>query len=167
MKQFSKIWFLVVVMLISITPHIFAQEDDAEKLKSLQVAFLASKLNLTPQEAQQFWPVYNNYRSEIDQLLADKARNKNIDAKMDHASDADAVARNSMDKDLNFDKRYLDIKTKYTAEFQRVLPARKAGQVFNSEKEFRHLVISRLSSNAQQQQRINRLNQQQMRTGRH
>ncbi|MFB6455468.1 hypothetical protein ACE38W_09385 [Chitinophaga sp. Hz27] len=162
MKQFSKIWIIVVVLLTSITPHIFAQEDEAEKLKALQVAFLASKLNLTKQEAQQFWPVYNNYRGEIDQLLADKARNKNIDTKMDHAVDADAIARNNMDKDLNYDKRYLDIKTRYTAEFQRVLPARKAGQVFNREKEFRNMMISRLG-NVRQEQRINRLNQQQVR----
>ncbi|RAJ75170.1 hypothetical protein CLV59_110219 [Chitinophaga dinghuensis] len=150
---------LAIVMLTGIT-NVFAQEDDAgKKLKSIQVAFMARNLKLTPEEADRFWPVYNNYRNEMDQLVADKERDKSIDVKSTHSADADAVARNNMDKDLSYDKRFLDIKTKYTAEFQRVLPASKASAVFNSEKEFRRIMIKHL----QNSQKINRMNNQQLR----
>ncbi|MBV8255207.1 MAG: hypothetical protein JO154_21575 [Chitinophaga sp.] len=159
MKQFSNILILAIVMLTSI-PHAFAQDEDAgKKLKSIQVAYIAKNLNLTPEEAEKFWPVYNNYRTEMDQLIADKERNKAIDTKSTRSADADAIARSNMDKDLSYDKRFLDIKTKYTAEFQRVLPASKASAVFNSEKEFRRIMIKHL----QNSQQINRLNNQQLR----
>ncbi len=160
MKQFSTILMLAIVMLTGIT-NVFAQEDDAgKKLKSIQVAFMARNLKLTPEEADRFWPVYNNYRNEMDQLVADKERDKAIDVKSTHSADADAVARSNMDKDLSYDKRFLDIKTKYTAEFQRVLPASKASAVFNSEKEFRRIMIKHL----QNSQKINRMNNQQLRS---
>ena len=48
-----------------------AQDPDdtrAEKIQSLKIAFITQKLQLTPDEAQKFWPVYNQYDNEIHSL---------------------------------------------------------------------------------------------------
>jgi hypothetical protein len=37
----------------------WAQEGRAEQLKSLRIALITEALELTPEEAQTFWPVYN------------------------------------------------------------------------------------------------------------
>ncbi|MBV7531661.1 hypothetical protein [Chitinophaga sp. sic0106] len=165
MRNFYSILILIVVLLTCI-PRAFAQQDDAtakQQLKSIEIAYIARTLDLTPDEAQKFWPVYNNYRGEIDQLIADKQRNRKLNDKANRGLDADAIARSNMDKDLGYDKRMLDIKTRYTAEFQRVLPARKAGAVFSSEQEFRRMMIRHLNSNKRSQ----RINQQQLTQPKH
>ena len=62
----------------------WAQEGRAERLKSLRIALITEALELTPEEAQTFWPVYNareaalqKHREEIHQqflrLRAEKA----------------------------------------------------------------------------------------------
>ena len=42
-------------------------EDDANRVEVVKMAYITRELNLTPQEAQNFWPVYNNYENEIKQ----------------------------------------------------------------------------------------------------
>ena len=45
---------------------------DREKIESMKVTFLNNKMNLTPEEAQKFWPVYNQYKNEVKALRKDK-----------------------------------------------------------------------------------------------
>ena len=59
-----KIKILVPLLLIFATLSLSAQEkQDWEKIKSLKVAFITEKLNLTPKEAQSFWPIYNEHQA--------------------------------------------------------------------------------------------------------
>ena len=43
-------------------------ETRAEKIQSLKIAFITQKLQLTTDEAEKFWPVYNQYDNEIRSL---------------------------------------------------------------------------------------------------
>ncbi|MFN5439343.1 MAG: hypothetical protein ACK5AB_05480 [Bacteroidota bacterium] len=36
---------------------------EAKKLQAMEMAFITKELNLTPDEAQKFWPVFNQYRN--------------------------------------------------------------------------------------------------------
>jgi hypothetical protein len=127
-------------------------ESAAEKIKAIQIQYLSQKLSLTPEEAQKFWPVYNNYTHEVEQLIAE--RHQKRDQEKSATDNADDAARKNMDKELKYEKRMLDIKSRYSTEFQRVLPGRKAGMVFKSEREFRTIMVNHLNT-----QRMNRMGQ--------
>ena len=45
---------------------IFAQKkrESREKIRTLKIAYVTEKLNLTENEAQKFWPIYNTYNKE-------------------------------------------------------------------------------------------------------
>ena len=45
------------------------KEDWKEKIQSEKIAFLTMEIELTPQEAQVFWPVYNEINEEKDQAM--------------------------------------------------------------------------------------------------
>src|SRR5690349_1590865 len=52
-----------------------------EQIATLKIGFITQKLNLTPEEAKVFWPVYNQYDEELEQLR--KSRRDNLlNAKM-------------------------------------------------------------------------------------
>lgn len=46
------------------------EKDDShrEKIKELKTAFFTQELNLDKKKAQQFWPIYNEYESELHEL---------------------------------------------------------------------------------------------------
>jgi hypothetical protein len=155
MKRYSTIWIVLFVLLAASRVSMAQQpvpDEAAEKIKALQMDYLAKQLNLSTDEAQKFWPVYKNYTQEVELLIAERHTKRQQD-KFSGAN-PDDIARKNMDRDLGYEKKMLDIRSRYTNEFQRVLPARKAGVIFKSEREFRSIMINHLNT-----QRLNRINQ--------
>lgn len=143
MKKLYTISFLFIITLLSITasPGYAQQGSDAElreRIRAAQVAYLSQKLDLTPDEAQKFWPLYNQYTKEVELLIAER---RNTGAKQ-----ADHPEKNNEtgNKELGYERRMLDIKTHYDKEFQKVLPTTKASNVFRTEREFRSQLVRSL-----------------------
>ncbi|HEY0609969.1 MAG TPA: hypothetical protein VGD35_09940 [Chitinophaga sp.] len=132
----------IVGLLLCLCIQAKAQDNDnpalRDKIRAAEVAYLSQQLNLTPEEAQQFWPVYNNYTREVEQLIAERRRNRQADKK------DDAAARQSLNREMDIEQKMLDVRKRYNQEFLKVLPARKAGNVFKAEREFRGQLIRQL-----------------------
>jgi Spy/CpxP family protein refolding chaperone len=43
-----------------------------ERMESARIAFLTTRLDLTPAEAEKFWPVYNEMRGKIKDLMSER-----------------------------------------------------------------------------------------------
>lgn len=57
------------LFLFFIASHLAAQQESKhEKLEALKIAFITEKLSLTTKEAQNFWPVYNEYSQKIEKI---------------------------------------------------------------------------------------------------
>ncbi|MGI9192274.1 MAG: hypothetical protein ACR2IL_09130 [Chitinophagaceae bacterium] len=104
------------------------REARREKMESLKIAHIASKLNLDPKTAEAFWPVYNQYENEMRGLVQE-ARAKRLDNDMD------------VDDMLEKEQKALDIKKKYTAQFNKVLRPEQVSSLFQAEKEFRMMMM--------------------------
>jgi hypothetical protein len=135
--------FFVALLGITVSPGFAQQGADAElrdRIRAAQVAYLSQKLDLTPDEAQKFWPLYNQYTKEVELLIAErKGTGKPL---TDHTTTPQPAA--GTDNELGYEQRMLDIKTHYNKEFQKVLPSTKASNVFRSEREFRSQLVRSL-----------------------
>jgi len=114
------------------------QKPDGSRLEAYKIAYITKRLNLSPEEAQRFWPVYNEYASEL--------KNTRKEALQNHITD------------LELDERILNIRKKYSVEFSKALTPQKADLFFRSEKEFgafvtKELIQRRNNMRVQQQQR--------------
>ena len=136
MKNFYTLFILITLSLFCHPPASQAQQgSDAEikdRIRAAEIAYLAQKLDLTPDEAQKFWPLYNQYTKEVEILIAERRKRNKAPQQPLQPTD---------DKELGYERRMLDIKTHYSQEFQKVLPPSKAGNVFRSEREFRNQLI--------------------------
>src|SRR4051812_42751159 len=43
-------------------------EERMEKLESMKIGFFTQRLDLTPEEAKKFWPVYNAFQDDLEKL---------------------------------------------------------------------------------------------------
>ncbi len=107
-----------------------AQQRDGERLEALKVAFLTKKLSLNPEEAQKFWPVYNEYQTELRKARQD-------------SRGGDEIKR---------EERLLQVRKKYQVSFTKALSADRANQFFKAEKEFYGFVQKELQERRQQRQ---------------
>ena len=66
-----KIIAQTVFLLILCTGLLSAQEpskEEMEKIQSLRIAFLSQQMELSPEQAQLFWPIFNEYDDEIRKI---------------------------------------------------------------------------------------------------
>ncbi len=109
-----------------------------EKMEAYRVAFITEKLELTAEEAQQFWPIFNE-REEL--LRAMKKEQKQQRKNTDFSQLTDAEIQALIDRHFDFKQRELDIDREYTAKFAKVLPLRKVVKLHHLEREFRRKIL--------------------------
>lgn len=42
---------------------------DREQLEAARIAFITTRLDLTPEQAQKFWPIFNEFKNERNDML--------------------------------------------------------------------------------------------------
>ena len=150
MKRFNKYFIVVVLALFSLTrTAVFAhQEGDwQEKMRAERVAFLTTAMELTPAEAEKFWPVYNSMEAERRASFGKVMRA--------YKALSDGVAAGKTDKELEVlvndyttaNKNSHSIEAKYMSQLVKVLSVSKVAKLFVAEEEFRRQQIGRWSSN--------------------
>lgn len=123
-----KKYLLIIIATFGCISFTMAQKENGhEKIQALKVAFISQKLHLTPSEAEKFWPVYNQYDSEIRQLRANK-------------KDGDV---------LDNEQKVLDIRKKYKPSFEKILGSARLNDLYNAERDFRNVLIQRLKERRQ------------------
>ena len=113
---------LLILVYTGIAFSAMAQDDqkDAGRLQAFKIAFLTKKLNLSPEEAQRFWPIYNKYEDEL--------RTARIENRQNKASE------------IVTEEKILNIRKKYNGEFTKALSTEKVNTLFRSEREFSNIV---------------------------
>jgi len=130
--------------IISAQPHRSSKHkgestpEMREKIEAYRVAFVTEKLELSTEEAQQFWPIFNEREKLLRALKKEqKQHRKNTDI----SQLEDAEIQTLIDRHFDFKQRELDINRKYAAKFAKVLPLRKVVMLHRVEREFRHKIL--------------------------
>ena len=66
-----KLYISLLLLFIS-TITLSQNNDKLEKIKALRVAFISTKLELTSNEAQKFWPIFNEFDKNQTDLRKEK-----------------------------------------------------------------------------------------------
>ena len=130
--------FILLSFILSASAQTAAEETDEkrmQRIETVKIAFITGKLDLTTEEAKQFWPVYNKYQKELTDLIKQKRQVKK-------AGNADAEAK--LNNELDFEGRILDLRKKYKNDFSKVIPATKVLLLYQAEREFREQLIKQL-----------------------
>jgi hypothetical protein len=124
----------------------YGQRGNREKIKSLKVAFITEKLELTSTEAQQFWPVYNKFEEKREALR--QTERKEIRNKMQDASElSETEATTVLGKLIRFKVDAEKLDQAFLSEIQKVLSAKKTLILMRSEEEFKRQLIKQYRQN--------------------
>ncbi len=136
---------VVIIGLFFFFAHGFAQppkwkSEDFEKFKAMKISFMTEKLELTPLEAQRFWPIYNEFEKKRFELN-EKGHNleKQIRDHYDSYSESDfrKLSYELVDQEV----QEANLSKVYNDKFLQVLPAKKVVMIGQFENEFRFRMI--------------------------
>lgn len=114
------------------------QEARAEKIKAYRVAVFTEILNLSSEEAQDFWPIYNEYLDKRESLQKELKMTRQIDGMNDNE------VEDYIKKYFELRNKELDLEKDLTQKLRKVLPLRKIAKIPVAEREFREALVQKL-----------------------
>jgi hypothetical protein len=125
-------------------------EENRERIEAQKIAYLTEKLNLSPAEAQQFWPVYNEFNAKREKIL-ERTRERHRKLRMNEEGGiSEEEASRLADEELVEAQQMLDLRKSYHQQFKSVLPASKVLRLYKAEDEFKRVLLERLRIRHQQ-----------------
>ena len=147
MKHSITMLFLLVG-LSSIAQKDGNKQDREEQIKAQKIAFISNALNLTPKEAEVFWPVYNEYEAKIEVTRKQRRKLHKVLKNMNELSDDEAYAKTG--ELFAIDQEESSIRIEYLGRFAEVLNKKKAAKVFYAEERFKRELLKKIKKGNQQ-----------------
>jgi hypothetical protein len=147
-----KILPALLVFLLSGT--LLAQDEEAlKKIESARIALITERLELTPEQAEKFWPLYREYVAKRQELRREfmHARRAVNEKEM-----TEAESKKLLDKGLELKEKQLDLDKAYSERFNNVITTRQILQLRKAEDDFRQMLLDRLEKRRDARDRLNR-----------
>jgi hypothetical protein len=114
------------------------QPADNERLQAMRVAFITNALQLTPEESQDFWPVYNEYETEQKEI-----RRKYRPGRQTMLMD-DQELEQHLENTLRMEEELLQLKRTYFSRLKEVIPIRKIAMLQQAENKFKEEILKQI-----------------------
>jgi len=108
-----------------------------DKIEQQRIAFITTELDLSVEEAQAFWPLYNEYTEAKKEIRDDKMHEKKIEELSEEES------KQMLMYAMESKKRNLDLETRFMTKLENVLSANKRLKLIRLEREFKKKIIKR------------------------
>jgi hypothetical protein len=106
---------------------------------------IGAMMELSPEESDKFWPVYREYRSEIEKIGDERVKFIEQFAKSS-ATMSDEQSKQLLDQWFKLRGKQLDIQKKYAGKFRKVLPGAKVARFYQVENALDTVVSANLQA---------------------
>ncbi len=111
------------------------QAKRAREIEAIKIGYITRKLDLSPEESQKFWPVYNQFQKELNKINIQKRT-----ARLQNQSNSNEA----IDAEFDFDTKILETKKRYRKEFAKILSSEKIKNLYLAERQFKEELIKQL-----------------------
>jgi len=155
----NKVLYLLIAVMLAASAALNAQGQgqgmgqsmgDNEKLTAYKIAFFTQRLDLTPAEAEKFWPLYNDFSARRNKLLADRlslmryaAQNEANMSNDELSSTADRLAGSFSDE--------ATMVVSFNSDLKKVLPPAKVIRLYQVENQYKQQLLRELNQRRQGQ----------------
>lgn len=142
--------FITILILASVTAK--AQDPTAmEKIEAAKIALITERLELTPDQAEKFWPIYREYADQRRQLTSEF---QDLKRNFDPNNATEEENKKILAQGQQLRQRQLTLEQTYTDRMQQVVTTRQLMNLRKAEDDFRQMLIQRIREQNQQRDRI-------------
>lgn len=140
-KNFDNMKRVLVVAIIMALPLVLSaqnrNDDWKAKMRSEKIAFITSEVGITPEEAQAFWPVYNDTRARMMDARDEMFRTyKALCDGVEAGKDA-AETERLLKAYIAAREKMAVLESSFFEDYSKVLPVEKVAKVYLAEEKFR------------------------------
>lgn len=139
-------YIAVLALTFSIAFSSKAQEKKSDKEQEIQaqkIAFFTDKIGLTPEEAQVFWPIYNDYWAKKNQIYANRKDKMTYFANHSEEMNNDEMVKYA-DRYIRFEMELAELLDEYHVKFKKILPIEKVMKIYLADYEFKTYLLKKI-----------------------
>lgn len=142
-KNMKKILLLFIMVF---TMHIsMAQKGPRERVKALKIAHITEQLDLSSEEAQEFWPIYNTHEKTMEALRKNERKSiraiKQADG-LDNISEKEAS--DFITSHLTTEEQKLIARKRLISDLKNIIPDKKILKLVKAEMDFNRRLLKQL-----------------------
>ena len=141
----TKILFPIIFLLVASLSFSQGFKEKREKVKALKVAYITEQLELTTDEAQKFWPIYNAFdenqaelRHEKMRAILDRFKPGNVEKLSEKDASNSLIQMEKIEEDL------FNLKKKFIKDLQGVISAKKIIKLKKAEEDFNRELLKQM-----------------------
>jgi hypothetical protein len=125
------------------TMNLTAQNANRQRLDAYKIAFFTKRLNLTSQEAEKFWPVYNEYQDAKNKIQLERQEiNRNFNQNELNMNDRELT--DAGDRFIGLQVREAALAQEFHNKIKTVLSPVKVMRLFQAENQYRIQLLNEL-----------------------
>lgn len=146
MKKFTIYLFGVFVLGIAVAQ---TQEQVLQKIENAKIALITKRLDLSSEQAQQFWPIYNDFYNKQKAI-----RSTYLEAKrgVDPSTATESQNKQLLELGLKVKEQQLQLEKDYSTRMLNVITSRQMVELRKAESDFRKMLVERVRNNNQNRQ---------------
>jgi len=118
-------------------------QNKSDIVKVQKIAFFTEKLNLTPEEAEKFWPVYNEYWQKKNKIIEERKLAMQFCAENIDKLSSEEIGRYA-DMYINFHKQESDLLLEFNGKFKEVLSEQKVMKLYLADYDFKTYLLRQI-----------------------
>jgi hypothetical protein len=133
----------IAVLMILTFSWIIAQNPNQERLNAYKIAFFTKRLNLTSNEAERFWPLYNDFQDKKASIQMQRIQmNRKFNQEGSTMSDTEIIALG--DKLVELEVLEAELSVKFHKSVKEVLPPVKVLRLYQAENQYKVQLLNEL-----------------------
>ncbi len=134
---------IITTLILLASSSVFAQKMNRQRVKLLKTAFISEAIDLKPSEAEKFWPVFNLYSDQLQNLKFKIERGMFQEIQLAGGIDeiSETKAQELLNQFVNLEKDISETKIKMIDELSKIISARQIVKLQKAERDFNKRIL--------------------------
>lgn len=148
----KKIVSICALLILTVLWSVSGQRPETrEKIEAARIALITERLNLSPEQAQRFWPVYNEYNQKRHDLQQEFQQ---LRGSFDPKNASEEESRKMLEAGMKVKERQLDLERTYAERMQQVISTQQLLSLRKAEDDFREMLMQRIRDQQRQREQM-------------
>lgn len=142
--------YIIFIALLFILPLTSSAQrpagggDRYKEIEAYKIGYLTQKLDLSPEEAKIFWPIYNGWQKEQADLRKERMQKMISFRKITEIEElSDSEVQTLILNDFSIKQRELNLEKKYYGKLKTSLPIKIVGKFYRAQEAFKKEILSK------------------------
>jgi hypothetical protein len=139
MKHF---FWVLALGLWSTTSGAQTPTPGRQRIENAKIAWITNRINLTADQAKNFWPVYNEYESQKQET---RLKIRRLNAETNNLTTSEKRILENLRELITLKQHEVDIDREYLNRFLKVIDVRQLAELYKAEQRFTQMLLERLN----------------------